>query len=121
MKKLNIGILKVLSLAVGLAVGLVLIAKISFENSYDKFYPAYDDIYCVQYEYGYTDGKQSLDYYTPGAISYYLQQELPQVVYGTKASYTSSMGNIYTEDNRKLAAENGILSSPGPWPRNSEA
>ena len=71
MKKLNIGIFKVLSLAVGLAVGLVLIAKISFENSYDKFYPAYDDIYCVQYEYGYTDGKQSLDYYTPGAISYY--------------------------------------------------
>ena len=110
MKKLNIGIFKVLSLAVGLAVGLVLIAKISFENSYDKFYPAYDDIYCVQYEYGYTDGKQSLDYYTPGAISYYLQQELPQVVYGTKASYTSSMGNIYTEDNRKLAAENGILA-----------
>ena len=110
MKKLNIGIFKVLSLAVGLAVGLVLIAKISFESSYDKFYPAYDDIYCVQYEYGYTDGKQSLDYYTPGAISYYLQQELPQVVYGTKASYTSSMGNIYTEDNRKLAAENGILA-----------
>ena len=29
MKKLNIGIFKVLSLAVGLAVGLVLIAKIS--------------------------------------------------------------------------------------------
>ena len=33
MKKLNIGIFKVLSLAVGLAVGLVLIAKISFESS----------------------------------------------------------------------------------------
>ena len=32
------------------------------------------------------------------------------MVYGTKASYTSSMGNIYTEDNRKLAAENGILA-----------
>ena len=35
MKKLNIGIFKVLSLAVGLAVGLVLIAKISFESSQD--------------------------------------------------------------------------------------
>ena len=110
MKKLNIGIFKVLSLAVGLAVGLVLIAKISFESSYDKFYPAYDDIYCVQYEYSYTDGNRSLDNLTPGAVSYYLQQEIPQVMYGTKASYTSSMGDIYTENRQKLTAENGIIA-----------
>ena len=109
MKKLNIGIFKVLSLAVGLAVGLVLIAKISFESS-DKFYPAYDDIYCVQYEYSYTDGNRSLDNLTPGAVSYYLQQEIPQVMYGTKASYTSSMGDIYTENRQKLTAENGIIA-----------
>ena len=51
MKKLNIGIFKVLSLAVGLAVGLVLIAKISFESSYDRFYPEYENIYCIQQEY----------------------------------------------------------------------
>lgn len=51
MKKLNIGIFKVLSLAVGLAVGLVLIAKISFESSYDKFYPDWQDIYCITSEY----------------------------------------------------------------------
>ena len=110
MKKLNIGIFKVLSLAVGLAVGLVLIAKISFESSYDKFYPAYDDIYCVQYEYSYTYGNRSLDNLTPGAVSYYLQQEIPQVMYGTKASYTSSMGDIYTENRQKLTAENGIIA-----------
>ena len=110
MKKLNIGIFKVLSLAVGLAVGLVLIAKISFESSYDKFYPDYDDIYCVQYEYSYTDGNRSLDNLTPGAVSYYLQQEIPQVMYGTKASYTSSMGDIYTENRQKLTAENGIIA-----------
>ncbi len=110
MKKLNIGIFKVLSLAVGLAVGLVLIAKITFESSYDKFYPAYDDIYCVQYEYSYTDGNRSLDNLTPGAVSYYLQQEIPQVMYGTKASYTSSMGDIYTENRQKLTAENGIIA-----------
>ena len=103
MKKLNIGIFKVLSLAVGLAVGLVLIAKISFESSYD-------DIYCVQYEYSYTDGNRSLDNLTPGAVSYYLQQEIPQVMYGTKASYTSSMGDIYTENRQKLTAENGIIA-----------
>ena len=64
----------------------------------------------MQYEYSYTDGNRSLDNLTPGAVSYYLQQEIPQVMYGTKASYTSSMGDIYTENRQKLTAENGIIA-----------
>ena len=32
-------LLKVVSLGIGLAVGLVLIAKVCFEQSYDNFYP----------------------------------------------------------------------------------
>ena len=31
-------------------------------------------------------------------------------MYGTKASYTSSMGDIYTENRQKLTAENGIIA-----------
>ena len=37
--------IKILSLAVGLAMGLVLIAKVCFEQSYDTFYPDADRIY----------------------------------------------------------------------------
>ena len=37
--------IKILSLGVGLAVGLVLTAKIYFEQTYDDFYPAADRIY----------------------------------------------------------------------------
>ena len=40
--------IKILSLGVGLAMGLVLIAKIYFVYSYDSFYPDYDRIYQLQ-------------------------------------------------------------------------
>ena len=39
MKRKNDILIKVLSLGVGLAVGIVLIAKVFFELSYDSFYP----------------------------------------------------------------------------------
>ena len=35
---------KIVSLSIGLAIGLVLIAKIYFEQSYDSFYPNADRI-----------------------------------------------------------------------------
>ena len=41
-------IIKVLSLGVGLAVGIVLIAKVFFELSYDSFYKDIDRVYCIR-------------------------------------------------------------------------
>lgn len=111
MKKLNIGIFKVLSLAVGLAVGLVLIAKISFENSYDKFYPEYENIYCIQQEY--TKANEGSDTYgqTPGAVAYYMGQEIPQVKYATRVTYVGyGICNIFDQEQRKYTAENIILA-----------
>ena len=111
MKKLNIGIFKVLSLAVGLAVGLVLIAKISFENSYDKFYPEYENIYCIQQEY--TKADEGSDTYgqTPGAVAYYMGQEIPQVKYATRATFVGyGTCNIFDQEQRKYTADNIILA-----------
>ena len=111
MKKLNIGIFKVLSLAVGLAVGLVLIAKISFENSYDKFYPEYENIYCIQQEY--TKANEGSDTYgqTPGAVAYYMGQEIPQVKYATRVTFVGyGTCNIFDQEQRKYTADNIILA-----------
>ena len=111
MKKLNIGIFKVLSLAVGLAVGLVLIAKISFESSYDKFYPEYENIYCIQQEY--TKANEGSDTYgqTPGAVAYYMGQEIPQVKYATRATFVGyGTCNIFDQEQRKYTADNIILA-----------
>lgn len=38
-KKGRHNVMKIVSLGIGLAVGLVLIAKVYFEQSYDDFYP----------------------------------------------------------------------------------
>ena len=45
---------KIVSLSIGLAIGLVLIAKIYFEQSYDSFYPNADRIYRLT---GYTSNE----------------------------------------------------------------
>ena len=46
MKNRNL-LLKVLSLGVGIAISFVLIAKVSFEASYDSFYKDIDRIYQI--------------------------------------------------------------------------
>ena len=111
MRKLNIGIFKVLSLAVGLAVGLVLIAKISFESSYDKFYPEYKDTYCIMQEY--TKANEGSDTYgqTPGAVAYYMGQEIPQVKYATRVTGIGiGTCNVFDQEQHKYTAENIILA-----------
>ena len=47
MKKNSDILIKVLSLGVGLAVGIVLIAKVFFELSYDSFYKDIDRVYTI--------------------------------------------------------------------------
>ena len=112
MKKLNIGIFKVLSLAVGLAVGLVLIAKITFESSYDKFYPDWQDIYCITSEYTKASEEGTSQYsQTPGAVAYYFGQEIPQIMYGTRATpiVYDDQSNVYTQDNHKLTIHTPVV------------
>ncbi|MDO5316886.1 MAG: hypothetical protein Q4F82_12415 [bacterium] len=48
MKRLTDNLIKILSLGIGLAIGIVLIAKVCFELSYDSFYKDVDRIYIIQ-------------------------------------------------------------------------
>ena len=94
MRKLHIGIFRILSLAAGLAVGLVLIAKISFENSYEKFYPDYEDIYCIQETFSKSADDPMSSSHTPGAVAYYMGQDIPQIKCATR--FTPIEGSIET-------------------------
>lgn len=60
MKKKNDIWIKVLSLGVGLAVAIVLIAKVFFELSYDSFYKDVDRVYIIKT--GYRQQGESHDY-----------------------------------------------------------
>ena len=44
-------VMKIISLGIGLTIGLVLIAKVHFENTYDNFYSNGDRIYRVSVSY----------------------------------------------------------------------
>ena len=72
--------IKVLSLGIGLAVGIVLIAKVFFELSYDSFYKDIDRVYTIntwyshqgdEHDYGQVSGAVSVGFmeqrrYLPG-------------------------------------------------------
>lgn len=92
--------IKILSLGVGLAMGLVLIAKVCFELSYDSFYPHADRIYAIQENVSF--GDKPLDTYphVSGGIAPGMKAEIPGVEAATRANV---FGNVVlrTVDKRK--------------------
>ena len=51
MKMLSDNLIKILSLGIGLAIGIVLIAKVCFELSFDSFYKDVDRVYLIDTHY----------------------------------------------------------------------
>lgn len=80
-------IIKIFTLTLGLAIGLVLFARITFDLSYDKFLPEAEHIYQVQTVYTTgvgTENSNSMDYpntFQPVAPT--MPLEIPGVVAGT--------------------------------------
>ena len=79
-------ILKVISLGIGLAVGLVLIAKVCFEQSYDNFYPDAERIYWIFNHYEKPDGEFE-NSVTSGGVPIYLHEFAPEIEAATRATY----------------------------------
>ena len=76
MKKFSDNLIKILSLGIGLAIGIVLIAKVCFELSYDSFYKDVDRIYQIKVENLIGDGKSD-DHRVAGAVTPGFQAEVP--------------------------------------------
>ena len=83
--------IKVLSLGVGLSVGIVLIAKVFFELSYDSFYKDIDRVYAIRTWYS-QQGKE-VDYsQVSGATAVGFMEEVPGVEAGTRTT------NVFNDD-----------------------
>ena len=96
-------LIKVLSLGVGLAVGIVLIAKVFFELSYDSFYKDIDRVYTINTWYS-QNGDENDYGQVSGAVAVGFMEEVPGVEEGTRTTYVFS-GDIYLdEDGNKLQA-----------------
>ena len=94
-------LIKVLSLGVGLAVGIVLIAKVFFELSYDSFYKDIDRVYTINTWYSHQGDEH--DYgQVSGAVSVGFMEEVPGVEAGTRTTYVFNGDTYLDADGNKL-------------------
>ena len=103
MKKNSDILIKVLSLGIGLAVGIVLIAKVFFELSYDSFYKDIDRVYTIRTWYSQHGDEH--DYgQVSGAVSVGFMEEVPGVEVGTRTTYVFNGDTYLDENGNKLKA-----------------
>ena len=101
MKKNSDILIKVLSLGIGLAVGIVLIAKVFFELSYDSFYKDIDRVYTINTWYSHQGDEH--DYgQVSGAVSVGFMEEVPGVEAGTRTTYVFNGDTYLDADGNKL-------------------
>ena len=97
------GLIKVISLAIGLTVGLVLIAKVELERNFDHCVVEKDHVYEL-YENFERNGGEKIEYgATPGGVVPAMCRYVPEIVVGTR--YTGQF------ENEKLVLENGMRYS----------
>ena len=104
MKRSSDILIKVLSLSVGLAVGIVLIAKVFFELSYDSFYKDIDRVYSIRTWYSQHGDEK--DYgQVSGGVAVGFMEEIPGVEAGTRTTSVFNRDSYLDEDGNKLTGK----------------
>lgn len=98
-------ITKIILLAAGLALGLVLIAKVWFEKTYDSYIPDKNRVYLVTMKIGH-EGKEPGSYLsTPGGVAPGLMDYCPGIEVATRTTPILDNVEFYDEDGIKRVAE----------------
>ena len=110
MNRLTDKLIKILSLGIGLAIGIVLLGKVCFELSYDGFYKDVDRIYCIQTDYE-QQGK-SYDYpQVSGAVAPGFKAEVPGVEEATRITFYFSSDRYLDEDGHVITGNFRLADS----------
>ncbi len=104
LKKGKNNIFKILALGVGLAMGLVLIAKVYFEQSYDDFYPDKERIYQVRVSYVTPDKNWDDIDHISGGVVVGMKEMIPDVELSTRYTGMNFGGVFYTVDRKKISS-----------------
>jgi putative ABC transport system permease protein len=107
-KKTNNAI-RIVSLGIGLAVGLVLIAKVCFEQNYENFYPDNERIYMLQENVNRTNDAAIQYPCVSGGVAPGMKAEIPQVEAATRLTHLASNAVFSTTEKKRLTA-NFILA-----------
>ena len=92
-------LIKILCLALGLAVGFLLVAKIYFEQSYDSFFPDVDRIYMIKYS-AVHNGESQVYPNTPGGIAPEVKRNISQVEVATRITNLTDDLEVKLNDGR---------------------
>ena len=103
--KIKGNIIQILSLALGLAIGVVLIAKVCFELQYDKFYDDRDRVYSIMTGYQRQNEDPLEANQISGAVAPGFRECVPGVEVATRITPLFDNRNYYTEDKNKLTAD----------------
>lgn len=91
--------IKILSLGVGLSIGLVLLAKVSFELNYDDFYPESDRIYRIEEKIKMTGDPKEYPQVS-GGVAPGMKVEIPEVEAATRFTWIYEGVFYSAEKNR---------------------
>ena len=94
-------VFKSLSLGIGLAAGIVLISKVCYEMSFDRFYKDADRIYHIRTLYS-ANGKNHDYYNISGAIAPAIRQYVPGVESATRTTFIWNSDKFIDEDKRGI-------------------
>lgn len=102
-------LIKLLCLTIGLSIGMLLVARVYFDKTYDTFFDDADRTYvlCFTIE---RDGEFEKDYTVSGGYAPAVQRDIPQVEKATRFRDISGNINIVLEDGRGLTVENVCLA-----------
>ena len=101
-KKKQSNYIKIASLGLGLAVGLILITKALFELSYDNFYPDSENIYIVQQRIQRGNEAEKKYPQTSGGVAPGMKVEIPEVLDATRFTWFEDNAVFYTESKNRL-------------------
>lgn len=103
-------LIQILSLGVGLAIGIVLIAKVCFELSYDSFYEDVDRIYCIYT--GYEQQGEAKDFpQVSGAVAPGFKAEVPGVDESTRMTFYFNSDRYADEDGKVITGHLRLADS----------
>lgn len=94
-------IIKILCLSIGLAIGMLLVAKLYFIKTYDEFFPNVDRLYRIT-ESVVQNGEFKEYKSIPGGIASELMRTFPQIESATRFTVLTDEAVLKLEDGRKF-------------------
>ncbi len=109
-KKGNSNIIKIITLGTGLAVGLILLAKVSFERNFDDFYPDAGRIYQVWSAMESRESGPQEWGQVSGAIAPGMKAEIPEIEAATRFTWLAWDDAVFSDNDKNRYKASFIMA-----------